>query len=89
MPADDLIYAFNLIRLPATGDPDEADRLVDANWATYERVKAAGGTLHPVSALPLSPDAWRDHFGPAFAQLDAAKQRFDPGKVLTPGYEIY
>jgi len=32
---------------------------------------------------------WRQHFGSAFGQLDAAKQKFDPRKVLTPGYEIF
>jgi FAD/FMN-containing dehydrogenase len=89
MPADDLCYAFNLVRMPATGDADEASRLVDANKATYERVKAAGGTLYPVSALPLSKSEWRDHFGPPFAHLDAAKRQYDPGEILTPGYEIF
>ena len=89
LPSDDLCYAFNLIRLPATDDPDGPNRLVEANRAIYERVRAAGGTLYPVSALPAVPDEWRDHFGPAFGRLDAAKQRFDPGNVLTPGYEIF
>jgi cytokinin dehydrogenase len=86
MPADDLCYAFNLVRIPATSD---ANRLVDANKATYGRVKAAGGTLYPVSALPMSKGERRDHFGPAFGQLDAAKQQYDPDEILTPGHEIF
>jgi FAD/FMN-containing dehydrogenase len=89
MPADDLCYAFNLVRIPATKDANEANRLVDANKATYGRVKAAGGTLYPVSAFPMSKGEWRDHFGPAFGQLDAAKQQYDPDEILTPGYEIF
>ena len=89
MPSDDLCYAFNFIRLPATDDADEANRLVDANNASYKRVKAAGGTLYPVSAFPLSAGEWREHFGSAFGQLEAAKQAFDPANVLTPGYEIF
>jgi hypothetical protein len=89
LPSDDLCYAFNLVRIPATDDPTEANRLVDANRATYGRVKAAGGTLYPVSAFALSQDEWRDHFSSAFSQLDAAKQKFDPGRILTPGYEIF
>ncbi len=89
MPSDDLCYAFNLVRIPATDDAGEAARLVDANRAAYERIKAAGGSLYPVSAFPLSRDEWREHFGSAFAQLDAAKREFDPGRVLTPGYEIF
>ena len=89
MPSDDLCFAFNLVRIPATDDANEANRLVAANKTTYGRVKAAGGTLYPVSAFPLSQGEWRDHFGSAFGQLDAAKQQFDPAKILTPGYEIF
>ncbi len=89
MPADDLCYAFNLVRIPATNDASEANRLVDANKATYGRVKAAGGTLYPVSAFPMSKGEWRDHFGSAFGQMDAAKQQYDPDEILTPGYEIF
>jgi len=55
----------------------------------YRRVKAAGGTLYPVGAFPMSKGEWRDHFGSAFGQLAAAKQQYDPDKILTPGYEIF
>jgi cytokinin dehydrogenase len=89
IPADDLCYAFNLVRIPATYDASEANRLIHANEATYARVKATGGTLYPVSAFPMSKGEWRDHFGSAFGQLDAAKQQYDPDEILTPGYEIF
>ena len=89
MPADELSYAFNLIRIPATGDLGEARRLVAANEAAYRRIRAAGGTLYPVSALPLSRRQWRDHFGPAFGLLEAAKRRLDPDNTLTPGYDVF
>jgi FAD/FMN-containing dehydrogenase len=87
LPADDLCFAFNLIRIPATGDT--ADRLVADNRAVYERVRAAGGTLYPASALPMSPEDWRSHFGPAFERLREAKGTFDPDRILTPGYEVF
>jgi hypothetical protein len=48
---------------------------------------SVGGTLYPVSAFPLSKGEWRDHFGSAFGQLDAAKQQYDPGEILTPGHQ--
>jgi cytokinin dehydrogenase len=89
LPADDLCYAVNLIRLPASGSAAEADRLVAANRAVYERIHAAGGTLYPVSALPMSPADWREHFGPAFPALAAARASHDPDGVLTPGYEVF
>jgi FAD/FMN-containing dehydrogenase len=89
LPVDPLYYAFNLIRLPATDDVAETDRLLAANRAVYDRVAAAGGTLYPASAaLPLSGDDWRRHFGPALARLGAAKRRYDPANVLRNGYEI-
>jgi FAD/FMN-containing dehydrogenase len=89
LPADDLVYGFNLIRLPTTNDAIAADRLVTANRAIYERVQAAGGTLYPVSAFPMSRDDWHRHFGSAWGALRDAKQHFDPGDVLTPGYEVF
>jgi FAD/FMN-containing dehydrogenase len=89
LPPDTLCHAFNLVRIPETDSAAEAARLVDANRAAYVRVRDAGGTLYPVSAFPMSRDDWRRHFGPAFALLDAAKRRFDPDHVLTPGYEVF
>jgi FAD/FMN-containing dehydrogenase len=88
LPADTLVYAFNLIRIPTTDDTAEVNRLVTANQAIYERVQAAGGTLYPVSAFPMSRDDWRRHFGAAWGRLRDAKQHFDPGHILTPGYEV-
>jgi cytokinin dehydrogenase len=85
MPADELIYAFNFVRILATDDISEANRLVAANRAAYERITAAAGTLYPVSALPHSRREWRDHFGPAFPGLEAARYKFDPDHTLTPG----
>ena len=89
LPADQLCYAFNLIRLTPSDDPAGARRLVAANRATYERVRDAGGTLYPVSAFPMSPADWRGHFGAAFGPLAEAKDEHDPGRVLTPGYEVF
>lgn len=89
MPSDDLCFALNLVRIPGTGDPGEAARLVAANTAAYRRIRAGGGTLYPVSALRLSPREWRDHFGPAMRKLETAKGTLAPHTTLTPGYEIF
>jgi FAD/FMN-containing dehydrogenase len=89
LPADDLCWAFNLIRLPASADSGEARRLVKANEAAYTRIRDAGGTLYPASAFDLPPSGWREHFGPLFARLQSARERFDPGGILTPGYGVF
>jgi cytokinin dehydrogenase len=88
-PSDALIYAFNFVRVPGTDDAANAQRLVDVNKQVYGRVKAAGGTLYPVSALPLDRNGWRQHFGSAFRDLENAKRRYDPSDVMTPGYEVF
>ena len=89
MPADDLCFALNFLRLPAFSDGAEAWRLVAANEAAHARISAAAGTLYPVSALPLSARQWRSHFGSGFGLLEAAKARYDPNTVLTPGYDLF
>jgi FAD/FMN-containing dehydrogenase len=89
LPEDDVCYAFNLVRIPTTNSTAEADRLVQANRAAYDRIRAAGGTLYPVSAFPMAQDDWRRHFGAAWGRLRDAKQQFDPAHVLTPGYEVF
>ena len=88
-PSDNLFYAFNFVRVPATADVNNANRLVELNKATYARVRNAGGTLYPVSAFPMSRTDWRNHFGSSFNLLDAAKNRYDPNDLLTPGYEVF
>jgi FAD/FMN-containing dehydrogenase len=89
LPSDSLCYAFNFVRVPGTADAANAQRLADVNKQIYGRVKAAGGTLYPVSALPMSKGDWRAHFGSAFGRLDNAKRRYDPSDVMTPGYEVF
>ena len=89
LPPDPLCYAFNLIRIPSTPDAAEAARLVADNRAVYERLRAAGGTLYPVSALAMSREDWRAHFAEAFEPLRTAKQQFDPAHLLAPGYEVF
>lgn len=89
LPADDLCHAFNLVRIPATGDAKEIARLIEGNRALYDRVRENGGTLYPVSALPMNREDWGRHFGAAFGRLSDAKRRFDPANILTPGYPIF
>jgi len=89
LPSDPLCYAFNLVRLPATDAPAAAAHLVAANRAVYDRLRAAGGTLYPVSAFHMSHDDWRSHFGETFEALKVAKRQFDPACLLVPGYELF
>lgn len=89
LPEDDLCYAFNLVRIPTTNNAAEANQLVQANRSIYERVRAGGGKLYPVSAFPMTRHDWRRHFGSEWGRLRDAKRNFDPRHILTPGYEIF
>jgi FAD/FMN-containing dehydrogenase len=59
--------------------------MVVANRSLFERCRGYGGTLYPIGAVPLTPADWRLHFGNEWQRLVAAKHRFDPDHVLTPG----
>jgi cytokinin dehydrogenase len=89
LPTEALCYAFNLIRVPPSDHIDATNQLVERNRGVYERVRDAGGTLYPVSALSLSPADWRHHLGPVYDGLARAKRAYDPLGILTPGYEVF
>lgn len=87
LPDEAVVYPFNLVRFVSR--PDDGSRaaaMVRQNQQIHRRVRAAGGTLYPVSALPFSEADWRDHFGPAWRSFQEARERFDPHGILAPGY---
>lgn len=88
LPAEPISFVFNVLRFPPN-DQTVVNNMVTQNRAIYDRVLAAGGTLYPVSAFPMSADDWRTHFGPVYPLLAAAKNAYDPNHTLTPGYEIF
>jgi cytokinin dehydrogenase len=89
LPEEDTVFVFNVIRIPASHDASTMERMVGQNRALHDRIRGAGGTQYPVGAFPMSTDDWKDHFGPAWPLLSAAKRRYDPGRLLTPGYNVF
>lgn len=88
-PHGELLCLLSLMRTAPPTDPVTARRMVDANRALYERARAVGGVLYPVSALPMTPEDWRAHFGPAWTALARAKDHYDPRHILTRGYGLW
>jgi FAD/FMN-containing dehydrogenase len=89
MPDDPVPYLLAVLR---TGPPDDAatiDRLLAANRTAYEKVRDTGGKQYPVGSIPFQRADWRDHFGDAWAALEAARRRYDPDGILTPGQGIF
>ena len=55
----------------------------------FEENRQLGGRHYPISAVRLSCDDWKRHFGPHSERLVQARRRFDPDDVLTPGPGIF
>ncbi|CAN7594430.1 FAD-binding protein [Bradyrhizobium sp. LjRoot220] len=89
LPDEEIVFPFNLIRIPASNDPLAAGLMVAQNRTLYDRIRKAGGVLYPVSAFSMSPADWQDHFGPRWPQLSEAKRCYDPANLLTPGYNLF
>jgi hypothetical protein len=89
LPDESAVFPFNLIRIPASNDVTEMERMVAQNRALHDRIRNAGGVQYPVGAFPMSHDDWKDHFGSTWPLLREAKRRCDPNNVLTPGYNVF
>jgi hypothetical protein len=57
--------------------------------ASLEERHDMGGYRMTSSAVAMSQDDWKRHYGPAWQVVQAAKTKFDPKNVLTPGHGIF
>ncbi|UPZ27217.1 FAD-binding protein [Streptomyces sp. LRE541] len=89
MPDDPVPYLLAVLRTTPPGDTATVQRLLAANRAAYELVRAAGGTWYPTGSVPFDEADWRRHFGPAWPRLAAAKRTYDPHGILVPGQGIF
>ncbi|MEV8377359.1 FAD-binding protein [Kribbella sp. NPDC056861] len=90
LPAGDgeWVYLFTLM---TAGPPSAefADEMLARNRRLYDRARAAGGTRYPIESVAFTPDDWADHYGDRWPQLQALKQKIDPGGILTPGPNVF
>lgn len=75
-------YLFDVLRCIPGASTSRIHELLEQNRRIYESALAAGGSLYPISAVRMSTEDWRHHFGREWSSLIAAKQRFDPDGVL-------
>jgi FAD/FMN-containing dehydrogenase len=87
LPAEASACLWNL--MTTAPDPEAAERNVAMNRRFFDQARAVGGKHLPVSAMPLTPQDWEEHFGSHWEGLVTAKSRFDPDNVLTPGPGIF
>ena len=86
--------AFSLWLFPRTvpaGDASAHAALMAESRRLFEKMRAVGGKCYIAhSSVPFPPTGWEDHFGPdTWKRLAAAKRKFDPNHVLTPGPGIF
>jgi cytokinin dehydrogenase len=91
VPDEPVIFVFSLLRTaaPDSGGALSANVMLSDNRALFERGRALGGYEYPIGSIPMTKADWVEHFGPRWPFLAAARQRYDPGGILTPGQGIF
>jgi cytokinin dehydrogenase len=89
LPDEGVVFAFNIIRIPTSNNLATVELMVAQNRLLYDLIRKAGGVQYPVGAFPMSVSDWKDHFGSSLPLLREAKLRYDPGNLLTPGYNVF
>jgi len=90
MPHGALAYELRMQRRASAPDAPDHRAMLEANRALLPRLLEAGGKVYPPFAPILSPAQWQEHYGEGtWRRFAAAKRRFDPSSVLTPGPGIF
>jgi cytokinin dehydrogenase len=89
LPNEPVAYLVDLLRMPLPGDPNVQSYLAQ-NRRFYDRLVALGGKRYVIGAIPgLTPEHWKRHFGASWDFLVAAKRRYDPDRILSPGWGFF
>jgi len=89
VPRGEVMYVLAILRMVIPPNDAEVQRLVAQNRTFYDRARAIGATHYPIGSIPLDRDDWASHYGEQYPALVAAKNRYDPRRVLTPGQGIF
>lgn len=70
--------------------PDFADSMLARNRRLMSHTRDHyGGILYPIGSVQLTETEWRYHYGDKWDDFCAAKKRYDPNNILTPGLGIF
>ena len=91
VPDEPVIFLFAVLRTaaPDTGGALPAHTMLAANRELFDHARHLGGYAYPIGSIPTSPPDWRQHYGPLWPFLAAARRRYDPAGILTPGQGIF
>ena len=89
VPESRHMFKFALLRNTIPPLPERVQQQIAVNRRLYERCRQLGGSRYPIDSVPMEKGDWPRHFGAAWPQMQAAKQKFDPDGLLTPGQHIF
>jgi hypothetical protein len=91
VPDEPVIFLFSVLRTaaPDAGGALGAEAMLAADRALFERARDLGGYDYPIGSIPKTHADWRTHFGPEWPFFTAARRRYDPAGILTPGQAIF
>ena len=86
-PDEPIIFGFGCpTRARSVGT---AWKMVERNRRLFERSRELGCMFYPICSIRVSPQEFREQYGPQWEAFAAAKQRYDPEKILGPGPGIF
>jgi FAD/FMN-containing dehydrogenase len=90
LPEGPVAFALRLQRRASAEKASDHAAMLEANRSLWPRLLAAGGKIYPPYSPIPTHDEWRGHYGAeTWARFAAAKERFDPNHVLTPGAGLF
>jgi cytokinin dehydrogenase len=90
VPAPREAFHLSVLRTAAPPTPEVINAMLAGNRTLYDDAVDIGGTRYIIGAIPgFTQTDWRNHFGSQWDAFRAAKQRFDPDNVLTPGQGMF
>ena len=81
-------FGFGILRY-SPYDAALLDSIVVYNHTLFDQSLALGGTHYPISAVRLTREDWKRHYGPQWKRLSAAKRRYDPANIFASGPDIF
>ena len=89
LPDDSLAFTVRLLRRASARNAPDHLEMLKLNEALVRQHVPAGAKVYPPFAPALSSREWQLHYGAVWKRFAAAKRRYDPHHVLTPGAAIF
>ncbi|MFD4657754.1 FAD-binding protein [Kitasatospora sp. NPDC058444] len=88
LPEQEIGWHFDLLAFPGPGADTAA--MLQRNRVLYDLAVELGGKRYLIGAVPgMTHTDWQHHYGQLWQRVVAAKRRWDPAGILTPGQGIH